>query len=100
MSVVNAWRGRKRERPKTAHAGLRDSDLAPFRALFPRSLVRRFNFIAKTERLHDRFGLPARVLRSLDYVVLSAVPPLRRYCTAIVCRFEKESETPGGSGLH
>lgn len=66
-----------------------DRDLFPFQQLFARGFVRKFNFLAKTERLKNRFGTFAESLRWADYVLLSAVPVLRRYCTCVVCCFEK-----------
>lgn len=68
---------------------LNEQDLAAFKDLFARSHVRKFNFVAKTNRLRNRFGPLASGLRWIDYVLLSSVPFFRRYCTSIVCRFEK-----------
>ena len=69
--------------------GLKDSDFAPFNEMFTRGFIRKFNFVAKTNRLRNRFGPLALSLRWIDYVLLSAVPFFRRYCTGVVCYFEK-----------
>jgi ubiquinone/menaquinone biosynthesis C-methylase UbiE len=68
---------------------LQDNDLDPFRENFKETYLRRFNFIAKTNRLKKRFGLLANTLRWADYILLSVFPFFRRYCTCIVCRFIK-----------
>lgn len=81
---------RLREYETTEHEeGLALADLEPFHNLFRTSAVRPFNFIAKTNRLRQRFGPLANGLRWTDYLLLSAVPFLTRYCTCVVCRFEK-----------
>jgi SAM-dependent methyltransferase len=78
------------DRRETEHEeGLRMSDFAPFASAFPKGFIRRFNFVAKTARLRKRFGPLANTLRWADYVLLSAAPPLRRYCTCAVGCFEK-----------
>jgi SAM-dependent methyltransferase len=64
-------------------------DFAPFKNMFRGVLIRRFNFIAKTNRLKKRFGALANFLRWSDYMILSVFPILQRYCTCVVCRFEK-----------
>lgn len=69
--------------------GLHSSDLAAFEQLFARGFALRLNFLAKTNRLSNRFGPLATTLRWIDYVLLSAFPSLRRYCTTIVMCFEK-----------
>ena len=68
---------------------LREEDLAGFKSVFARHHIRKFNFVAKTNRLRNRFGPLASGLRWTDYVLLSSVPFFRRYCTSIVARFEK-----------
>jgi SAM-dependent methyltransferase/uncharacterized protein YbaR (Trm112 family) len=68
---------------------LKDSDLDPFRQLFAKSMVRRMNFIGKTNRFKNRFGSLAQTIRWADFLLLSAVPFFRRYCTTVVCCFEK-----------
>jgi ubiquinone/menaquinone biosynthesis C-methylase UbiE len=68
---------------------LQDNDLDPFREIFKKAYLRKFNFIAKTNRLKKRFGLLANTLRWTDYILLSMFPFFRRYCTCIVCRFIK-----------
>jgi len=68
---------------------LKEQDLLPFSEIFAKTYVRKFNFIAKTNRLRNRFGALAVSLRAIDYVILSLFPFLQRYCTCIVCRFEK-----------
>ena len=79
-----------REYETTEHEeGLALADLEPFHALFRRSMVRPFNFIAKTNRLRRRFGPVASTLRWADYLLLTSAPLLARYCTCVVARFEK-----------
>ena len=68
---------------------LRENDLAPFNNIFQNAEIRKFNFIAKTNRLRKRFGTIANVLRWTDYIILTVFPVLNKYCTCIVCRFEK-----------
>ncbi len=68
---------------------LKEQDLRPLTELFAKTYVRKFNFVAKTNRLRNRFGKLAVSLRAIDYVILSLFPSLQRYCTFIVCRFEK-----------
>jgi SAM-dependent methyltransferase len=69
--------------------GLALHDLAPFHALFRTSVVRPMNFVAKTNRLRRRFGPFANGLRRIDHLLLTGAPFLTRYCTCVVCRFEK-----------
>lgn len=64
-------------------------DFSPFKNMFRVTLIRRFNFIAKTNRLKKRFGPLANFLRWTDYLILSGLPFLKKYCTCVVCRFEK-----------
>jgi ubiquinone/menaquinone biosynthesis C-methylase UbiE len=68
---------------------LTDKNLAPFHQVFTKGFIRKFNFLAKTNRLKNRFGPTGQFLRWVDYILLSAIPPLRRYCTCVVCCFEK-----------
>jgi ubiquinone/menaquinone biosynthesis C-methylase UbiE len=68
---------------------LSDKHLAPLRKVFAKGSIRKFNFLAKTNRLKNRFGMTGQLLRWADYILLSAIPPLRRYCTCVVCCFEK-----------
>jgi ubiquinone/menaquinone biosynthesis C-methylase UbiE len=68
---------------------LKETDLNPFLNVFKNTEIRKFNFIAKTNRLRNRFGTVAKILRFTDYVILSLFPFLNKYCTCIVCRFEK-----------
>lgn len=68
---------------------LSNSDILIFENLFRKSYVRRFNFIAKTNRLKKRFGPLANTLRWTDYMLLTAFPFFKRYCTCVVCQFEK-----------
>jgi SAM-dependent methyltransferase len=68
---------------------LSESDLLPLKEIFGSSFTRKFNFIAKTNRLRNRFGLLAGFLRWTDWFLLTTLPFLRRYCTCIVGRFEK-----------
>jgi len=68
---------------------LKEDDLIGFQRVFAKSHIRKFNFIAKTNRLRNRFGPLALTLRWGDYLVLSAFPFFRRFCTCVVCRFEK-----------
>ena len=68
---------------------LGEKDFDPFKNIFRTTYIRRFNFIAKTNRLRKRFGLLAYFLRWTDYLLLSLFPFFKRYCTCIVCRFEK-----------
>jgi len=69
--------------------GLQEKGLEAFHRLFAQAHVRRFNFLAKTNRLRRRFGPFAEGFRWANYLLLSAVPVLRRYCTCIVARFGK-----------
>jgi ubiquinone/menaquinone biosynthesis C-methylase UbiE len=64
-------------------------DFAPFKSMFRSNMMRRFNFLAKTNRLNNCFGTVASFLRWIDYLILSAFPFLKRFCTCVVCRFEK-----------
>lgn len=81
---------RLREYETTDHEeGLALADLAPFRALFRTSEIRPMNFLAKTNRLRRRFGAVAEGLRWADYLLLTGLPPMTRYCTCVVCRFVK-----------
>ena len=81
---------RLKEYHTTEHEeGLSASDFAPFAQLFRAGSVRNFNFVAKTNRLRHRFGPLAACLRWIDYFILTAIPPLRRYCTTAVCCFDK-----------
>jgi len=64
-------------------------DFAPFEQIFKTGFVRTFNFVAKTNRLRHRFGPLAVSLRWIDYLLLSAIPYFRRYCTSVVCCFQK-----------
>jgi 2-polyprenyl-6-hydroxyphenyl methylase/3-demethylubiquinone-9 3-methyltransferase len=73
--------------------GLSVSDLDVFRQLFTGGFTRRFNFVAKTNRLRNRFGPLANSLRWIDYILLSTFPFLRRYCTTVVLCFEKQQVT-------
>jgi len=83
-----------------AEEGLQEKELEAFRRLFAQAHVQRFNFSAKANRLRRRFGPFAEGLRWPDDLLLSAVPVLRRYCTCIVARFEKECEMErDGDGL-
>ncbi len=68
---------------------LGEKDFISFKKIFRTSYMRKFNFIAKTNRLKKRFGPLANFLRWIDYLLLSAFPFFQRYCTCIVCRFEK-----------
>ena len=68
---------------------LEEKDFEPLNDIFRKAHRRRFNFIAKTNRLRNRFGHLASFLRWIDYLILSLFPFLRRYCTCIVCRYEK-----------
>ncbi len=68
---------------------LSESDLLPLKEIFGSSFTHKFNFIAKTNRLRNRFGLFAGFLRWTDWLLLTTLPFLRRYCTCIVGRFEK-----------
>jgi len=68
---------------------LGENDLSTFKNIFRNSHTRKFNFIAKTNRLKKRFGPLANFLRWTDYMLLSVFPFFQRYCTCIVCRFEK-----------
>lgn len=70
---------------------LTDSDLAPFHEVFESGVVRKFNLLAKTNRLKNRFGVLAQTLRWVDYFLLESFPFLGRYCTCVVCRFYKNS---------
>ncbi|HEV2488863.1 MAG TPA: methyltransferase domain-containing protein [Candidatus Acidoferrales bacterium] len=91
-SLKQVWlraRGLKDYNHTEHEEALTDEDLAPFWQLFEKGFVRKFNFLAKTDRLKNRFGRIAQLLRWTDYVLLSTVPPLRRYCTCAVCCFEK-----------
>lgn len=69
---------------------LTDSDLLPFEKVFGEGRIRKFNFLAKTNRMKNRFGAMARSLRWVDYIVLSVMPPLSRYCTCVVCCYVKD----------
>jgi SAM-dependent methyltransferase len=71
--------------------GLRESDLIPLKKIFASSFTRRFNFLAKTNRLGNRFGFFAASLRWIDFLLLTIFPLVRRYCTCIVGRFDKAS---------
>ncbi len=78
------------EHEHTEHEeALSDADLAPFREQFADGFTRKFNFVAKTNQLRNRFGVFAELLRWTDYILLSIVPPLRRYCTCVVFSFRK-----------
>lgn len=68
---------------------LTNAELALFYDLFPQGFARKFNFVAKTNQLKNRFGTFAELLRWTDYILLWAVPPLRRYCTCVVFCFQK-----------
>jgi len=75
---------------RTEHEeALADADLVAFTQVFSAGFIRKFNFLAKTNRLRNRFGLLAGTLRWADYLLLTAAPPLRRFCTCAVCCFEK-----------
>ncbi|MGH7366210.1 MAG: class I SAM-dependent methyltransferase [Candidatus Rokuibacteriota bacterium] len=79
-----------REYETTEHEeGLALTQLEPFHRLFRTGEVRPFNFVAKTNRLADRFGRLADTLRWADYLLFATAPFLTRYCTCVVCRFEK-----------
>jgi SAM-dependent methyltransferase len=79
-----------REYETTEHEEqLKEGDLVGFQRVFAKSHLRKFNFIAKTNRLRNRFGPLATTLRWIDYGLLSLFPFLRRFCTCIVCSFEK-----------
>jgi SAM-dependent methyltransferase len=66
-----------------------EQDFAAFEKMFRTAHARKFNFIAKTNRLRNRFGWFADLLRWTDYLVLTYMPFFRRYCTCIVCCYEK-----------
>jgi len=88
-AIKQAWLRMKglQDHDTTEHEeGLAVADFAPFEKLFASGFVRPFNFVAKTNRLKKRFGPLAESLRWTDYLLLSALPFLRRYCTcAVVC---------------
>ncbi len=88
-SVYLKLHGLKEYSTSEHEEALQDKDLDPFRQLFANSMVRRMNFIGKTNRFKNRFGLLARTLRWADYLLLSVFPFFRRYCTTVVCCFEK-----------
>jgi ubiquinone/menaquinone biosynthesis C-methylase UbiE len=78
------------EHEHTEHEeALTDAELSPFYELFPKGFIRKFNLLAKTNQLKNRFGLFAESLRWADYILLSVFPPLRSCCTCMVCCFEK-----------
>ena len=79
-----------RDHDQTEHEeALADAELIAFGQTFSAGFIRKFNFLAKTNRLENRFGLLASTLRWSDYLLLTAAPPLRRFCTCAVCCFEK-----------
>ena len=84
-------RGMKEDSKSEHEEALQDDDLAIFGDVFGDSLIRKFNFFAKTDRLQNRFGPLANTLRWIDFILLSVCPFLRRYCTAVVCRCQKRS---------
>jgi ubiquinone/menaquinone biosynthesis C-methylase UbiE len=90
-ALKDAWlfvNGLLKDRARTQHGeSLTDRDPVPFREIFSRGVIRKFNFLAKTNRLKRR--ALAQSLRRADYILLSVLPPLRRYCTCVVCCFEK-----------
>jgi hypothetical protein len=85
---LKAHRLKEDETTEHEEAMRRTVVLHPFHERFAHGLIRKFNFVAKTNRLRNRFGPVAISLRWIDYVLLSPIPFLRRYCTDIVCRFE------------
>jgi SAM-dependent methyltransferase len=88
-SIYLKLKGLKEYSTTEHEEALKDSDLDPFRQLFAKSMVKKMNFIGKTNRFKNRFGLLAQTLRWADYLLLSCFPFFQRYCTTVVCCFEK-----------
>lgn len=80
----------QQEDNRTAHEeSLEDTELAVLYHIFRRGRLRKFNFLAKTNRLKNRFGTFANILRWTDFALLSACPFLRRFCTCVLGEFVK-----------
>jgi 2-polyprenyl-3-methyl-5-hydroxy-6-metoxy-1,4-benzoquinol methylase len=84
------WVHGQQEDSRTDHEeSLGDAELAVLYDVFRSGRIRKFNFLAKTNRLRHRFGPFAKLLRWTDYILLAACPFLRRFCTSAMGEFSK-----------